>query len=187
MCIGCPSGWECCGSAWGKCVCKRPGWNNCCKRVTDPACIAKNAACYLLKKPLDLALTVATKVVDKSRGILDVAKGALSVAQGVVNAAKRTLDVAIGFLEGVKRTYRTGVNALSALTNFALTKVINIREMYFKAGLSVANGGVFHCRVKGILMGKSINLNLSFDTSNIGSIAKALAERAFSGISKFIG
>ena len=187
MCVGCPKGWDCCGSAWGKCVCKRPGWDSCCKRVTDPACTAKNAACYLLKKPLDLVLTAAIKVVDKSRVLLDAAKGALSVAQGVVNAAKRSLDLAIGFLEGVKKAYRTGVNAMSALANFALTKIINIREMYFKAGLSVANGGVFHCRIRGVLMGKSVNLNLSFDTRNIMSIAKGLAERAFSGISKFIG
>jgi len=148
---------------------------------------SKNAACYLLKKPLDLVLTAEIKVVDKSRVLLDAAKGALSVAQGVVNAAKRSLDLAIGFLEGVKKAYHTGVNAMSALANFALTKIINIREMYFKAGLSVANGGVFHCRIRGVLMGKSVNLNLSFDTHNTLSIARALAEQAFSGISKFIG
>ena len=150
-------------------------------------CIAKNAACYVLKKPLDLALSLAIKIVDKSRVTLDVAKAALSVAQGVVNVAKRSLDVAIAFLEGVKRTYRVGVNAISALANFALTKIINIREMYFKVGLSAASGGKFQCRVKGVLMGKNINVNLSFDTRNIGTIAKSLAERAVSGISKFIG
>ena len=177
----------CCGRAWGKCVCTRPGWDNCCKRITDPACTARNAACYLLKKPLDLTLSHAINVVDRSRIILDAVKGALSVAQGVVNAAKHSLDLAIGFLEGVKKAYRTGVNAMSALANFALTKIINIREMYFRAGLSVANGGKFHCHIRGELMGENINLSLSFDVHSIQSIARALAERVFSGISKFIG
>ena len=150
-------------------------------------CIAKNAACYALKKPLDFALSVAIKVVDKSKVTLNVAKGALSVAQGVVNVAKRSLDLAIGFLEGVKKTYRVGVNAISSLANFALPKIINIRDMYFKVGLSAASGGKFQCRIKGVLMGNNINVNLSFDTGNIGTIAKSLAERAVSGISKFIG
>ena len=187
VCVGCPSGWVCHKRVWGKCVFGTPGWNSCCTRITDPVCIAKNAACYALKKPLDFALSVAIKVVDKSKVTLNVAKGALSVAQGVVNVAKRSLDLAIGFLEGVKKTYRVGVNALSALANFALTKIINIRDMYFKVGLSAASGGKFQCRVKGVLMGNNINVNLSFDTGNIGTIAKSLAERAVSGISKFIG
>lgn len=125
--------------------------------------------------------------MDKSKVIIDAAKGALSVAQGVVNAAKLSLDLAIGFLNGVKKTYRTGVNAMSALANFALTKIINVREVHFKAGLNVVNGGRFHCHIRGELMGENINLNLSFDVHNIMSIARALAERAFSGISKFIG
>ena len=59
--------------------------------------------------------------------------------------------------------------------------------MYFKVKLSVANGGKFKCRVKGVLMGKNINLKLDFDTNDILGIAKSLGERAVSGISKFIG
>ena len=187
VCIGCPRGWKCCGKVWGTCVCKRPKWNSCCKRITDPVCLGRNAACYALKKPLDFALTAAIRIVDKSKVALDVAKGALSVAKGIVNAAKRSLNVAIAFLERVKRTYRIGVNAISALTRFTLTKIINIRKMYFRVGLRLANGGKFQCRVEGVLLGRSINLSLSFNTRNIWSVGRALAERAISGLSKFIG
>ena len=76
----------------------------------------------MIKRAVDLALRVAIWVVDKSRHLLDVAKAALYVARGVVYVAKRALDVAIAFLEA---TYRVGV---SALTNFVLTQIINIRE-----------------------------------------------------------
>ena len=187
VCIGCPSGWVCCGRVWGACVCTHPGWDSCCTRITDPLCLAANAACALLKKPLDLVLQGVIKVVDNSRWTLDVAKGVLSAAQGVITAAKKTLDLAIAALDVVKATYRIGVNAISALTRFVLTKIINIRELYFKVQLSKASGGVFQCRVKGVLMGQNINLSLEINTKDIMSIARSLAEKAVRGISKFIG
>ena len=126
-------------------------------------------------------------MVDKSRVTLNVVKGALSAAQGVVNSAKRVLDLAVRALDVVRATYRVGVGALNAIAKFTLTKIINIREMYFKVQLSAANGGKFQCRVAGVLMGRNINLNLSFDTRNILSIAKSLGEKAVSGISNFFG
>ena len=187
VCIGCPSGWKCCKKVWGKCVCKRPGWDSCCTRAPEPSCELANKGCYGLKKAADLALSGAIKVVDKSRHTLNVAKVALTGAQGTVNFAKKGLDVVIAALEGVKRIYRVGVNAISSLANFALPKIINIREMYFKVGLRAASDGKFQCRVIGVLMGKSINVNVNFDIHNIGTIAKDLAELAVSGISKFIG
>ena len=187
VCIGCPGPWVCDARVWGKCVVGHPTWNGCCKRITNPVCIAKNAGCYLLKKPLELAVSVAIKIVRASKHTLDVVKGVLSVAQGIVNVAKKTLDVAIAFLEGIKRAYRTGVSALSALTKFALTQIINIRKMYFKVGLSVANGGSFRCRIKGVLMGNSISVNLNVNVRNPLQVGKRLAERAVSGLSKFFG
>ena len=119
--------------------------------------------------------------------MLDVAKGVLSAAQGVVNSAKKLLDVAVKALDVVRVTYRVGVGALNAITKFVLTKIINIKEMYFKVQLGAASGGKFRCRVKGVLVGRKINLNLSFDTNDIISIAKSLGEKVVAGISRFIG
>ena len=187
VCVGCPSGWECCGRAWGACICTHPGWDSCCTRIEDPICIAANAGCALLKEPLDLILRGAAAFVDESRIVLEAAKAALSVAQGFVSAAKGTLDIAIAGLTAVRKTYRAGVEALSAFANFALTEIINIREMYFKVALSVADGGEFQCRVKGVLMGNNIDLNLALNIRNPLELAKSLGEKAISGIKSFFG
>ena len=85
----------------------------------------------------------AIVVVDKSFHSLDVAKVALTVAQGILHGAKVVLDGAIAFLEGVKITYKVGVSAITALVDFALTKLINIREIYFKVALGAASRGEF--------------------------------------------
>ena len=97
------------------------------------------------------------------------------------------MDLAIGFLEGVKITYRVGVDALNAIAKFTLTEIINIREMYFKVELSVADGGVFQCRVKGVLLGNNIDLELTLNIRNPLELAKSLGEKAISGIKNFFG
>jgi exonuclease VII small subunit len=186
-CIGCPSGWVCCKKKWGACICTHPGWDSCCTRITDPICTAANAGCWLLKKPLDLILQGVIFVVDKSRHVLDVAKIALIVAQGILHGVKVVLDGAILFLEGVKLTYKIGVYAITALAEFVLTKIINIREIYFRVALSVAKGGEFMCRIKGVLLGLNLDLDLKVNTRDITSVIKNIADRVISGLSNFIG
>lgn len=186
VCVGCPSGWHCCGKWWGKCVCKHPGWDSCCWKVPDAICHARNAACWVLKKALNLALTAAIWVVDNSRHLLDIAKGALYVARDVVHVAEYRLDAAIAYLEGVKKVYRIGVNAFNALNKFIPIQVINIREIYFRVGLDVASGGRFECRVIGTMMGLNINHKLKIDVHNICSIAMSLADIVVPGLSKYI-
>ena len=187
MCIGCPKGWDCCGRVWGSCVCKRPGWDSCCKRLPDPTCLAANAACWLLKKPLILALKAAKFGLEKGHHVLDVAKLALTMAQGALLAAQNLLDAAKKGLEGVKVIYRVGINAISALAKLVFTQIINIREINFKVGLQAASGGEFECNIKGVLMGKNLDENLQFNARNIWSLVNILAEKAMSGLSKFIG
>ena len=140
-----------------------------------------------MKEPLDFILQGAAALVDESRIVLEAAKAAFSVAQGFVSAAQGTLAAVRAVLTAVRTTYRAGVEALSAFANFALTEIINIREMYFKVALSVADGGEFQCRVKGVLMGNNINLNLKLNVRNPLELAKSLGEKAISGISKFFG
>ena len=172
---------------WGTCICKLPGWHSCCVRIKNPLCVVANAACWLLKKPLDLILQVAIFVVDKSRHVLDVAKVALSLAQGVLHAAKLALDAAIVVLEGIKITYKVGVQAITALVDFAFKKLLNIREMYFRVALGSAKGAEFECRIRGVLLGVNFDVKLKFNLRNIWSLIRSLAEQAISGLSKFIG
>ena len=187
VCVGCPKGWNCCARAWGVCICALPGWDNCCIRITNPLCLLANAACWLLKKPLDLLLQVAIFIVDKSRHALDVVKGVLSLAQGAMHAAKFVLDAAIVFLEGVKVTYRVGVSAISALADFVLTKIVNIREIHFRVSLQAAKGGEFMCRVKGVLIGMNLDLVININTGNIWPLIIKLGEKVITGLGSFIG
>ena len=156
------------------------------KELKKPLEELKKPLKELLKKPLDL-FQEAAEIVDKSRIVFEGAKAALSAAQDTVSAARGTLDNAIAGLTVVKEIYRAGVEALSAIANFALTEIINIREMYFKVALSVADGGEFKCRVKGVLMGNNIDLDLEFDIRNPLDLAKSLGEKAISGIANFFG
>ena len=141
----------------------------------------------MLKKPLDLILQGAIFLVDKSRHALDIVKIALTVAQGVLHGAKVVLDGAKLFLEGVKITYKIGVSAIIALTDFVLTEIINIREIHFRVALSAAKGGEFMCRIKGVLLAQNLDLEVKFNTKDITSLIKNIADRVFSGLSSFIG
>ena len=143
--------------------------------------------CWALKKSLDLILKAAVVVVDKSRHILDVVKVALSLAQGVLYTAKLALDAANVVLEGIKIAYKVGVTAISALVNFTFGKLINIREIYFKTALSVAKIGEFECHVRGVLMGANLDIIVKFNIRDVLSLIKNFAERAISGLSKFVG
>lgn len=176
---------ECC--KLGVCV-EVPKWDECCDKVTDPSCVSHNATCAAQKEPLELALKAAKKTVDESQKSLEAAKGMLSTVQGVVDSAEKSLDTAVETLNAVQKTYKVGVEATSAFNKFALTEIINIHEMYFKAELSVANGGQFQCQVMGVLIGENINVaNLDFDIRNPLKLAKLLGDRAISGLSNFIG
>ena len=79
--------------------------------------MAENAACALLKEPLQFILDGAIEIVDESRNTLDITKEFLSGAQEVVNGAKSSLKLANAALEGVKQAYKAGVSAIDALAN----------------------------------------------------------------------
>ena len=252
MCIGCPRGWICCGRAWGKCICKKPGWNSCCTRTIDPACKSANAACSLLKsrhgvstnakannffkeigcgikegvkkaghgikkgfkkvchsiknrvqqvrhgikntsnkvssgirRGFQTVTSVALKTLNEARDSLNKAEDVLKKARDNVSFAKKAWYEAKKALNDLKKT--VGAIALKTLKTLSSNKIINIIEMNFKVELRKAVGGRFECEVKGILFGKHFSKHLDFDTRNILSLAKSLADKAIRGLSKFIG
>lgn len=228
MCVECPTGWECCGYRWGNCICQRPVWNSCCKRIDDPHCASENAAIAartveiiyakanglghfferaknitkdLVQKSKDLLEGVVEKGKKLAENIIDKTLKALRSAgdrlykaidvfrttESAVAFAKKSLGIAKRELENVKKLYKVGVKALKALKSFIATKIINIHEIYFKVALSVANSGKFQCRMKGVVVGRNLDVNLNFDIKDILSIAKSLGEKVISGISDFIG
>ena len=139
------------------------------------------------KKWTENVIETALKALRSARDSLYKAIDVFRKAESVVAIAKKSLDLAKGALENVKNVYKVGVKALKALRDFIATNIINIREIYFKVALSVARGGKFQCRVKGVVVGRDLNVNLNFDVKDILSIAKSLSEKVISGISDFIG
>ena len=89
-----------------------------------------------------------------------------------------SLMLQIVFLEGVKVTYRVGVSAISALADFVLTKIVNI---------SFTPGGEFMCRVKGVLIGMNLDLEININTGYIWPLIIKLGEKAITGHGSFIG
>ena len=103
-----------------RCIFKRPTWRECCKRIRNPACLAKNAGCKVLRKSALAGLGGARYLVGKSKGILHAVNAVLRGAQHVVRISKRSLDIVNAVLEGVKRAYQAGTKALSAVAKFGL-------------------------------------------------------------------
>ena len=183
VCIGCPSGWVCRARVGGRCVAGHPGWNSCCRRVTDPVCAAANLACTGLRRGLEAAIRVAERVVHGARSSLHVAHHFLRLAQHAVNGAKRTLDAANAVLEGVRRAYRAGIQALTAIVRVGLGGLIQIREIYFSVSLRDANRGQFHCRVRVSFLGMhQVTLGMHINIRNPLGMAKQLASRIIPGV-----
>lgn len=184
VCIGCFDGTDCCGSAWGQCVCWTPRWNGCCHGVTDPTCLAQNAACYALKEPLQAALQVAEVVVDQSRHVLDVANAALEAAKVQAVIAKGVLDGVVATLEGVKQTFHTGLEAANVIASVGLGGVINIEKLEFDVLLSAAATGYFSGSVTASFGGQpSTTVSINVDLYDVTAMARQLADHVVSGLS----
>lgn len=138
-----------------------------------------------IKRGFQTIKSFALKSLKKARDILNKAKRFLRKAQNIVSFAKKAWNKAKKALNYLKKT--VGAIALKALKTLLSNKIINIIEMNFKVELRKAVGGRFECGVKGILLGKRFSFHLDFDTRNILSLAKSLAEKAIRGLSKFIG
>ena len=174
----------CCGTAWGTCICKRPTWNSCCKRVTDPTCLAANAGCYALKKPIEAALVAAEETVKAASKALDGAKAALIPLRAAVTAARGVLTAAEAALRGVEAAQAVGLRAFNDIARLGLNGLVSIREIRFNARLDVAAGGSFSGSVRAVFLGAaettvSVNVNLH----DITAMARKLADHIGNGFS----
>ena len=125
----------------------KPYWRRCCKRVTNPLCIAKNVLCRGLRIAAIAGLRVARFLVGKSRRIFDAVNLVLKGAEHFVRIAKKSLDIVNAVLEGVKIVYQAGTKALTAIINFTLGGVFDIREVSFDVALSTAATGHFRTSI----------------------------------------
>ena len=189
-CVGCPGPWKCIKRVkiWGKrkCIFGKPSWRSCCKRITNPVCIARNLGCKGLRATALAGLKGARYLVGKSKGILNAANVVLRGAEHIVRISKRSLDIVNAFLEGVKRTYQAGTKALSAITSFTLGGVFDIREVSFDVALSAAATGHFRASIVVSIFRKVKRFTLNINLRNILSFIKTIGERVIHGLKKFL-
>lgn len=179
MCVGCP-GWNgCCSRVWGNCFgCAR--WNGCCHRVTDPACVAANAACQAIRGTALAALVVARRTLDGASFSLVAARGVLSHAQLVVDKSRVTLDAAKTVLESVKQTVQAGADAASAITRLTLGGLINIHKIEFKVTIALAATGRFSGSMDASLLRvfKKFSFNLNLNSLDFPGITSGRKRRS---------
>ena len=142
----------------------------------------------------NLVLEGAKKVLDQKDLLKKIAIGALEAAKIVVDKSRVTLDIANGVLEGAKGvvtatkfTVKAGLEAGAAIAKFGLGGMVDVRKASFDVELSVANGRYFECSVTVQFMDQAeqtFNLSVNFD--DMWANAKALANKAFDGISKLL-
>lgn len=184
VCFGCFDGTSCCGRIFGRCVCRRPRWNGCCRRVTDPICLAGNTACRGLRATISATLSSARRVVDESRRSLDAANAALNGARGVVNTAQVGLRAANLALEAAQRTYQVGSRAAAEIARVGVNGLISIREIQFDAELSVAAGGSFSGKVTASFLGTAdVTVSLNINMNDVAAMARQLANQIGDGLS----
>ena len=169
-----------------KCILKRPTWNSCCTKVTNPTCIAQNKACEALRKTAHTSLKGAKVLVDKSKRILDAALASLKVAEKAVKNSKRSLNIVKAALEGVKRSFKAVTKAISTIGNVGFGGVFDIREVSFDVALSTAATGHFRASIVVSIFRKLKRFSLNINLRDILSFVKTIGERAFRGIRKFL-
>ncbi len=184
VCIGCIRGTRCCGEAWGRCICRRPHFESCCSRISDPTCEAANAACNALRATARAALRVVEETVRGARGSVDVADGVLVAAQGVVNTARGALDAAVAVLEVASQTYRLGTEAATAIASVGVSGLVSIRAISFDVSLGAANSGSFSGSVRANFLGQAeVNIGLEINMRDITAMARELANQIGDGLS----
>ena len=184
VCVGCFDGSTCCGTAWGHCVCWRPRWNGCCRRISDPTCEAANAACIALKEPIRLSLSGAEALVGTTRQTLNVANAAISGLQQAVNVAQQGLRGAEEAVSAVQTTYAAGLQAADFISRLTINGLISIREISFDISLATAAGGSFSGSITAAFAGAAeTTISLNVNLYDITSMASQLANNIGNGLS----
>ena len=183
VCIGCIAGTTCCGRVWGRCVCWRPRWNGCCRTVSDPVCVATNAACNAFREPIRAALRSAEALVGTTRRTLGVANAAISGLQRAVTVAQQGVSASRVAVSAVRTAHAAGLQAADLISRLTINSLIRIREISFNVSLATAAGGSFSGSITASFGGateRTISLNINLH--NITSMARELASHIGNGL-----
>ena len=125
-------------------------------------------------------------MVSKSKGILRAAVKILEGAKYLVKASKHSLDIVNAVLDGVKKAYQYGTKAVSAVAKHGLGSVFDIRKLSFDVALSSAATGHFRVSVELSIFRHLKRFSLDINLRNILSFVRAVGERIFHGLKKFL-
>ena len=189
-CIGCPGPLKCVKTVkvWRsrKCMLKKPSWNSCCTRITNPTCLAQNKACEALRKTALTSLKGAKVLVDESKRILDAAIKLLKEAEKAALNSEQCFNIVKTALTRLERTYKAATKAVSTIANAGLGGVFDLREVSFDVALSTAATGHFRASIVVSIFRKLKRFSLDINLRDILSFVKAIGEHAVKGIKNFI-
>ncbi|CAH1777823.1 unnamed protein product [Owenia fusiformis] len=177
-------------------------WTSCMIKFPNLLCLAKNAACWVIRKlayvaleiakigvralmlPFDIAkaaLSVAQLVVDKARIVLDVAKGILTLAQVGLEAAKGILKGTELAIEAVKIAVKLGLKLVDLIIHHGLQSLIDIKKCGFSAEISTKDIFVIDvfCEINVLRLGwRNISVTINFRNilESLWNAAKSVIE-----------
>ena len=183
VCIGFFETYGCKARVWGGCVCPKWRWNSCKFRVPDPICLLFNAGCFVLRLPIEGLILIAKGVLSLVEIVLRAAEAVLRAAQFVVDKAKYLIDLAKAAVEVIKVTFKAGLKALEFIISYALTGIIDIREIGFDVRLALFDHGHISAYMKVSFLRQSpVTLRITLPIFNPLKIVGDLADMAEPGV-----
>ena len=183
VCIRSLKAYGCKKRLLGRCLWPKWRWNSCRFRVPDPICRSINAGCFALRLPIEGLILIAKGALKLVEIALRGAEAVLRAAQFVVDKAKYLLDLAKAAVEVVKVTFKAGLKALEFIISYALTGIIDIREIGFDVRLALFDHGHISAYMKVSFLRQSpVTLRISLPIFNPLKIVGDLADMAEPGI-----
>ena len=163
-----------------------PEWVSCLTSFEEPLCVAANVACTVVRETVIAALNVAKAgvtaplialdaakesvsaaqfLVDKSRVVIDVAQGALTLAQSGFEGVKAVAEGANIALEEIKKTVRLGIAFLDFLRENTIGNLFDVRNCGFEMELLTPNLSIFDvfCDINPLRLGfRQIRIRIDF-------------------------
>ena len=138
----------------------------CHKSVTDPACLAANAACRALKATWEKLLRGAEATLQGVERTLSAGRGALRGAESLLRTATSRLNGAKADLERAKSRLGNKLNVCAAVVERGLNNLLEIHSAMLEGMLDAVSGGEFAANIDMTIIGRRVQHRLTLTLSN---------------------
>ena len=138
----------------------------CRKSVTDPVCLAANAACRALKAPFKALLGPAEAALRGFEHLLSAARSALNGAQSLLRSASSGLDSAKRALESAKSRLGSALNVVAAILQLGINNLFGIHSVTLEGMLNTVGGGRFAASIDMTIIRHRIRAKMALTLSN---------------------